>query len=580
MPYTIKGANAENYNKLTPEEQAMIQSAGESAYNTYKASAGLAWDNPASGYQTSADQVGQEASQRAAEALFTQKSNQLMQDEEKKSKDFNTWISQNPNASSVPSQFDPNGQYVVKNGVLTNKSAISEEQANEAGVANGTLKKVKIGNGWGYVPTGSAADKLNTGIQNGTVSPTDPNQQHQASMQGNNVNAPGVVPVAPNQQPTSGQQQMQGQTQVPGQPQVTNTQTGGTPMPVSSYTGSSIVDYLKSIGQGSDFTSRRALANSMGISDYSGTASQNTDLLHKLRTQQPSVGSSPASSATAGMVNEQQQTTTGTELGKLPSTGNPTIDALLSKLQNASPQTTFTEVYKKVYEDLGLADIKTQYDNFTKEYTDLQNEKNDKAVEINNNPWLTEGVRVERLRKLDEQYKGREGVLESKIKMAETMYDNGRQDAQFTAGHVIDQMNKSSAMNEDIILKAIDIAEKQSEAQKKLTPHGTPVKPPTMAQQKQLGQDVLRTGLAPNGDKIGNGRGSDGFVDPYVYLELFNQWTGTTKDFLASFPVKENVNPLSYNLLPEAIKPTVKTTTGTGENDINPKTGLPNWMTQ
>lgn len=51
-----------------------------------------------------------------------------------------------------------------------------------------------------------------------------------------------------------------------------------------AYTGNSIVDYLKSVGQASDFASRSALAASKGIQNYSGTAEQNTQLLGLLRT--------------------------------------------------------------------------------------------------------------------------------------------------------------------------------------------------------------------------------------------------------------------------------------------------------
>ena len=50
------------------------------------------------------------------------------------------------------------------------------------------------------------------------------------------------------------------------------------------YTGVSIVDYLKSIGQPSDFTYRSTLATQKGISNYAGTAEQNTQLLNILRT--------------------------------------------------------------------------------------------------------------------------------------------------------------------------------------------------------------------------------------------------------------------------------------------------------
>ena len=46
---------------------------------------------------------------------------------------------------------------------------------------------------------------------------------------------------------------------------------------------SSIVDYLKSIGQNSSFPNRKKLASKHGIKNYKGTASQNAQLLKKLR---------------------------------------------------------------------------------------------------------------------------------------------------------------------------------------------------------------------------------------------------------------------------------------------------------
>src|SRR5699024_4140088 len=51
----------------------------------------------------------------------------------------------------------------------------------------------------------------------------------------------------------------------------------------SSYKGTSLVDYLKSVGQSSSFANRKKLASKYGVKNYKGTASQNTQLLNKLR---------------------------------------------------------------------------------------------------------------------------------------------------------------------------------------------------------------------------------------------------------------------------------------------------------
>ena len=51
----------------------------------------------------------------------------------------------------------------------------------------------------------------------------------------------------------------------------------------SSYKGNSIVDGLKSIGVNSSYSYRQKIAKANGISNYKGTASQNTSLLNKLK---------------------------------------------------------------------------------------------------------------------------------------------------------------------------------------------------------------------------------------------------------------------------------------------------------
>ena len=50
-----------------------------------------------------------------------------------------------------------------------------------------------------------------------------------------------------------------------------------------AYTGPSVVDYLKNTGKDSSFAARKTLAEQMGIQGYSGSGSQNTQLLNSLR---------------------------------------------------------------------------------------------------------------------------------------------------------------------------------------------------------------------------------------------------------------------------------------------------------
>lgn len=73
-----------------------------------------------------------------------------------------------------------------------------------------------------------------------------------------------------------------------------------------AYTGPSIVDYLNSTGQASDFKSRSVLAQQKGIQNYSGTAEQNTQLLGILRTPTPApTTNAPISANTLNQTNTQ-----------------------------------------------------------------------------------------------------------------------------------------------------------------------------------------------------------------------------------------------------------------------------------
>ncbi len=150
---------------------------------------------------------------------------------------------------------------------------------------------------------------------------------------------------------------------------------------------------------------------------------------------------------------------------------NPVKDILKEfgiDLENKSPQSSFSDIYKQVYKDLGLDTVKTQIASTSKDLEKLQNEKNDERLKINNDPWLSEGVRVSQLRKLDEKYEGRESNLLSRIQIMESQYDNARQDAQFLAGNIYSQAEAKQALQQDLIFKAIDIAENRVEAEQKL----------------------------------------------------------------------------------------------------------------
>ena len=80
MAYTIKGVAGQNYNKLSAEEQARVQAAGDALRQKNLSAIQSTW-NPqyVSEYTAGTERSAEEAAQREAESIFTNKSNAMMQ---------------------------------------------------------------------------------------------------------------------------------------------------------------------------------------------------------------------------------------------------------------------------------------------------------------------------------------------------------------------------------------------------------------------------------------------------------------------------------------------------------------------
>jgi len=95
-----------------------------------------------------------------------------------------------------------------------------------------------------------------------------------------------------------------------------------------AYTGTSIVDYLKSIGQDSSYSARSALASQYGITNYTGSADQNIALLNKLKNNS---GSTPTSTTPTTLTT--QPTVTQSSTSGLTSEQTSGLQAIYNELQ-------------------------------------------------------------------------------------------------------------------------------------------------------------------------------------------------------------------------------------------------------
>ena len=395
-------------------------------------------------------------------------------------------------------QIDPNtiDQYINDQVLSSYRNSYSGTGNNQylneygiTGVAAGNAIRSQLNGatfsygGQNYQYTPSGIQKTSTTVNNSvtTAAGTTATQsaipgqvQAPAPVAPTPATAPVVAPGAPQAAPI---------VQAPIAPTAAAGGGAGAPS-TSTYQGASIVDYLNTVGQASDFASRSILAAKMGISGYTGTSAQNTQLLNSLRSQNTPPGTS---TTMAGA-------TTGGQTGgtSTPGVGTPTGDAdTTSVIANAteiakkfgwvapnpgdSPLNIATNLFAQGLQSYGLNDLKTQINSTIKAQNDLNNKKADEAADINNNPWLTEGERVNRLTKLDEKYETKLDTLVNTLSLYDSEYKTGLDQVQWQVGQAMTAYGKQQDLNESIFESALTLAGKQLDAKKALETARKPI---------------------------------------------------------------------------------------------------------
>ncbi len=128
----------------------------------------------------------------------------------------------------------------------------------------------------------------------------------------------------------------------------------------------------------------------------------------------------------------------------------------------------FADTYRSIYESLGLGDIRSQLDTTGLELQELQDKKVEEISLINENPWLTEGQRQDRVNAINKKYEQKEGNLINRIDLFQSTFEQGRQEAQFIASQTAEDQREEREVQRDAL-------ERQMEAERKLAESGQEV---------------------------------------------------------------------------------------------------------
>jgi hypothetical protein len=114
-----------------------------------------------------------------------------------------------------------------------------------------------------------------------------------------------------------------------------------------AYTGNSIVDYLKSIGQDGSYSARAKKAAEMGIKNYAGTAEQNTQMLNVLKNAASNAPAATTSTTNITPLNTSPATPAADpdrELAKQYASGAINLDQLNTGMNTIRGRTTTPDI--------------------------------------------------------------------------------------------------------------------------------------------------------------------------------------------------------------------------------------------
>ncbi len=116
-------------------------------------------------------------------------------------------------------------------------------------------------------------------------------------------------------------------------------------------------------------------------------------------------------------------------------------------LDKAAVASSFKQTYSDVYGQLGLNNVKKEYESYNKQILDLRNKLTDEKSDIDSNPWYSEGIRVIEQRKLDAKYETKLANLTAFLSLTNNLYQEGLEQARFLTTGIYEESEQRRQEN-------------------------------------------------------------------------------------------------------------------------------------
>lgn len=134
----------------------------------------------------------------------------------------------------------------------------------------------------------------------------------------------------------------------------------------------------------------------------------------------------------------------------------------------SNPLGSFQDVYSKILSSLGAPEAKSFINDIQKQIKDLDAKYADDAAAIDENPWLSESLRTRKQKALADKYDLKKSQLTAQFQLAESVYDDAVQQAQYVATTTLNQYNQERQFQQEELHFQIEQANKKLEAEQNL----------------------------------------------------------------------------------------------------------------
>lgn len=130
-----------------------------------------------------------------------------------------------------------------------------------------------------------------------------------------------------------------------------------------------------------------------------------------------------------------------------------------------NPITSVKTLMTDIFNQTKVPAISDKIGFITKEIEELENKRDEELENVNENPWIVEGIRRERTNKIQDKYDKKINARVNRLRLYEGVMDDARQQAQFAASLAFQVSGQQQQLQQNQLKTLLDQAEALTKAQ-------------------------------------------------------------------------------------------------------------------